>query len=181
MEYYEVNIAGLTRRLPIVAISPSLSIASFVILGDAELVVAVAPELDSLIPEVDYYLTAEAKGIPLVHEMATLRKMPYYIVARKSTKSYMVDPLEVNVNSITTSQEQLLILDGHDADLLRGKRVAIIDDVISSGESLTAIETLAEQAGAIVVAKAAILAEGDAIGREDIIVLGELPLFPKAI
>lgn len=178
MDYYEIEIADLKRRLPVVAISPSLSIASFVILGDAELVVHVAPKLDAQIPEVDYYLTAEAKGIPLVHEMATLRDMPYYIVARKSTKAYMVDPLEVTVNSITTTQEQHLILDGYDANLLRGKRVAIIDDVISSGESLAAIEELAEQAGAKVVAKAAILAEGDAIGREDIIVLGELPLFP---
>lgn len=180
MEYFEIELAGLKRRLPIVAISPTLSIASFVILGDAELVVHVAPELDRQIPEVDYFLTAEAKGIPLVHEMATLREMPYYIVARKSTKSYMVDPLEVNVNSITTSQEQHLFLDGHDADLIRGKRVAIIDDVISSGESLFAIEELARQAGAHVVAKAAILAEGDAIGRDDIIVLGDLPLFPRS-
>ncbi len=180
MDYYELNIAGLTRRLPIVAISPNLSIASFVILGDAQLVVKVAPELDKRIPEVDYYLTAEAKGIPLVHEMATLREMPYYIVARKSTKAYMVDPLEVHVNSITTSQEQQLFLDGHDAELLRGKKVAIIDDVISSGESLAAIEALAVQAGATVLAKAAILAEGDAIGRDDIIVLADLPLFPHS-
>lgn len=178
MDYYEINIAGLTRRLPIVPISDTLSIASFVILGDAELVVHVAPELDRQIPDVDYYLTAEAKGIPLVHEMATLRKMPYYIVARKSTKAYMVEPMEVSVNSITTSNEQQLFLDGADAELIRGKRVALIDDVISSGHSLAAIEALAEKAGATVVAKAAILAEGDAIDRDDIIVLGELPLFP---
>lgn len=179
MEYYEVRLAGLTRRLPIVPITDSLSIASFVILGDAELVEHVAPELDRQIPEVDYYLTAEAKGIPLVHEMATLRNMPYYIVARKSSKAYMVDPMEVHVNSITTSNQQKLILDGHDAKLIHGKRVAIIDDVISSGESLSAIQTLAEKAGAVVVAKAAILAEGEAIGRSDITVLGELPLFWK--
>lgn len=178
MNYYEINVAGLTRRLPIVPISDTLSIASFVILGDAELVVHVAPELDRQIPDVDYYLTAEAKGIPLVHEMATLRKMPYYIVARKSTKAYMVEPMEVSVNSITTSNEQQLFLDGADAELIRGKRVALIDDVISSGHSLAAIEALAEKAGATVVAKAAILAEGDAIDRDDIIVLGELPLFP---
>ncbi len=177
MEYYEINIAGLIRKLPIVAISDTLSIASFVILGDAELVVHVAPELDRLIPEVDYYVTAEAKGIPLIHEMATLRQMPYYIVARKSTKSYMVDPMEVSVNSITTASEQQLFLDGADAELIRGKRIALIDDVISSGQSLAAIEALAVKAGATVVAKAAILAEGDAIKRDDIIVLGELPLF----
>ncbi len=181
MNYYEIELAGLIRRLPIVPLSDELSIASFVILGDAELVVHVAPELDRRIPEADYYLTAEAKGIPLVHEMATLRKMPYYIVARKSTKAYMVDPLHVSVNSITTTGEQQLILDGHDAELIKGKRVAIIDDVISSGESLRAIEELAIAAGATVVAKAAILAEGDAIGREDITVLGELPLFREQL
>lgn len=177
MKYHEINIAGLSRKLPIVEISEHLSIASFVILGDAQLVVHVAPELDKQIPEVDYYLTAEAKGIPLVHEMATLRKMPYYIVARKSTKSYMVDPMEVSVNSITTANEQQLFLDGADAELIKGKRVALIDDVISSGHSLAAIEALAVKAGAQVVAKAAILAEGEAIERDDIIVLGELPLF----
>ena len=186
---YELNVAGVTRQLPIIPISPELAIASFVILGDCELVTAAAPLLAQKLPKVDYLVTAEAKGIPLVHEVSRLLGLPYYIVARKSVKPYMAEPLVDEVVSITTQKAQTLCLDGKDALLLKGKkvavvddvkgrRVAIVDDVISTGESLSAIERLLEKAGAEIVAKAAILAEGEAAGRGDIIFLEELPLFP---
>ena len=181
---YELNVAGVTRQLPIIPISPELAIASFVILGDCELVTAAAPLLAQKLPKVDYLVTAEAKGIPLVHEVSRLLGLPYYIVARKSVKPYMAEPLVDEVVSITTQKAQTLCLDGKDAMLLKGalavkgRRVAIVDDVISTGESLSAIERLLEKAGAEIVAKAAILAEGEAAGRGDIIFLEELPLFP---
>lgn len=177
-KYYELKVAGLIRHLPIMPIAPELAIASFVILGDCELVTASAPLLSEKIPQVDYLITAEAKGIPLVNEICRLRGLPYYIVARKSVKPYMDKPLTDEVVSITTQKKQLLCLDGKDARLIRGKRVALVDDVISTGESLAAIQRLAEEAGAEVVAKAAILAEGDAAKRRDIVFLEELPLFP---
>lgn len=126
----------------------------------------------------DYLVTAEAKGIPLVHEVSRLLGLPYYIVARKSVKPYMAEPLVDEVVSITTQKAQTLCLDGKDALAVKGRRVAIVDDVISTGESLSAIERLLEKAGAEIVAKAAILAEGEAAGRGDIIFLEELPLFP---
>lgn len=158
--------------------SDTLCIASFVILGDCEIVTKSAPLIEERLPQVDYIVTAEAKGIPLVHELCRLRNLPYYIVARKSVKPYMSKPLTDEVVSITTQKKQTLCLDGKDALLLKGKRVAIVDDVISTGESLSAIERLVEKAGGEIVAKAAILAEGDAARREDIIFLEELPLFP---
>ena len=159
-------------------VSDTLCIASFVILGDCEIVTKSAPLIEERLPQVDYIVTAEAKGIPLVHELCRLRNLPYYIVARKSVKPYMSKPLTDEVVSITTQKKQTLCLDGKDALLLKGKRVAIVDDVISTGESLSAIERLVEKAGGEIVAKAAILAEGDAARREDIIFLEELPLFP---
>lgn len=176
-ECYELHVAGVVRQLPIIQLTPELAIASFVILGDQELVTAAAQALAPKLPPVDYLLTAEAKGIPLVHELSRLLGLPYYIVARKSVKPYMAHPLVDEVTSITTQKPQTLCLDGKDALAIRGKRVAIVDDVISTGESLSAIERLAEKAGAQVVAKAAILAEGDAAGRKDILFLEPLPLF----
>lgn len=176
--YYTLEVAGVTRHLPIMQIADDLAIASFVILGDCELVTKAAPLLEQKLPEVDYIVTAEAKGIPLVQELCRLRGLPYYIVARKSVKPYMDQPLTDEVVSITTQKTQTLCLDGKDALLLRGKKVAIVDDVISTGESLLAIERLVTKAGAEIVARAAILAEGDAAKREDIVFLEELPLFP---
>lgn len=176
--YYTLEVAGVTRHLPIMQIADDLAIASFVILGDCELVTKAAPLLEQKLPEVDYIVTAEAKGIPLVQELCRLRGLPYYIVARKSVKPYMDQPLTDEVVSITTQKTQTLCLDGKDALLLRGKKVAIVDDVISTGESLLAIERLVNKAGAEIVARAAILAEGDAAKREDIVFLEELPLFP---
>ncbi|MBR7143221.1 MAG: adenine phosphoribosyltransferase [Clostridia bacterium] len=178
-EFYELNIGGLTRQLPILPVNEKLSIAAFIMLGDNELTEAVAPLLAAKLPEVDYLVTAEAKGIPLVIEVAKCLHMDRYVVARKSLKLYMHEPIVDQVNSITTANTQLLALDGYDADMIRGKRVAIVDDVISTGESLEAIERLLDKAGANVVAKAAVLAEGDAANRTDIIFLEKLPLFFK--
>lgn len=175
---YELTVAGITRQLPIIKIAPDLAIASFVILGDCELVTAAAPLLAEKLPKIDYIVTAEAKGIPLANEVSRLLGLPYYIVARKSIKPYMRTPLTDEVNSITTQKTQSLCLDGKDAMAIRGRRVAVLDDVISTGASLEAVERLMEKAGAEVVARAAILAEGDAAKREDIIYLEELPLFP---
>lgn len=177
-QYYTLEVAGLTRQLPIMQVSENLCIASFVILGDCELVTKAAPLLEKKLPEVDYIVTAEAKGIPLVNELCRLRNLPYYIVARKSVKPYMSHPITDEVVSITTQKAQTLYLDGKDALLLKGKRVAIVDDVISTGESLLAIERLVEKAGGNIVARAAILAEGDAAKRDDILFLEPLPLFP---
>ncbi|MFT4416801.1 phosphoribosyltransferase family protein [Fredinandcohnia humi] len=177
METYSLKIAGLKRELPIIPISDKLKIASFVILGDTEIVSATAPLLAEKLTEVDFLVTAEAKGIPLVYELSKLLNMKEYIVARKSVKPYMDDPLINQVVSITTQKEQLLCLDGKDAEVIRGKRVALIDDVISTGESLKALEELVTKAGGIVVAKAAILAEGNAAERNDILFLEKLPVF----
>lgn len=175
---YEINICGVKRSLPKIKINDNLAIASFVILGDTELIVKTAPILASKLPQVDIIITAEAKGIPLVYEISKLLDMKEYIIARKSIKPYMHNPITDEVVSITTQKKQVLCLDGKDADKIKGKKVAIIDDVISTGESLSAIERLVEKAGGIITAKAAILAEGDAVKRDDIIFLEELPLFP---
>jgi adenine phosphoribosyltransferase len=175
---YELQVAGLSRQLPIIQINDSLAIASFVILGDTELVCASAKVLADQLPEVDVLVTAEAKGIPLVFEISKLLGMKNYIVARKSIKAYMDAPMIHEVESITTKEKQMLCLDGNDVALIQGKRVAIIDDVISTGESLRAVEELVKKAGGEIVVKAAILAEGDAADRKDILFLEKLPLFP---
>ena len=177
MKYYKMNIAGLDRELPICRVTDDLYIAGFVIFGDPELTTACAKELLLHAPEYDYMITAEAKGIPLIHEMARLQNNQKYMLARKGPKLYMTDILSVSVRSITTAKEQKLFLDGADAKLMNGKRILIVDDVISTGESLHAIEELVRQAGGEVVGKMAILAEGDAIARPDIVYLEELPLF----
>ncbi len=177
MKTYSIEVAGVKRELPIVQISDKLSIASFVILGDTEIVCASAQEIVKRLPEVDVLVTAEAKGIPLTFEISRLLKMKKYIVARKSIKPYMDSPIIDEVVSITTQKKQMLVLDEQDALEIKGKRVAIIDDVISTGESLSAIERLVEAAGGNIAAKAAILAEGDAVKRNDIIYLEVLPLF----
>ena len=175
--YYHMNIAGLERDLPICPVNDSLSIAGFVIFGDQELTVACARELLKRAPEYDYIITAEAKGIPLAHEMARQAGDKKYILARKAPKLYMRDIFSVTVHSITTAKEQKLYLDGADAALMKGKRILIVDDVISTGESLHALEELVKTAGGTVTGRAAILAEGDALGRKDITYLAPLPVF----
>ena len=177
MKTYTLHVAGLTRELPIIKLSYDLSIASFVILGDTEIVKKTAPMIAKKLPEVDFVVTAEAKGIPLAYEISKILNLNEYIVARKSIKAYMEEPIEVEVNSITTTNSQKLYLNNQDAKKIKGKRVVLIDDVISTGQSLKALERLVEKAGANVVAKAAILAEGDAKDRKDIIFLEALPTF----
>ena len=177
MKTYTLHVAGLTRELPIIKLSYDLSIASFVILGDTEIVKKTAPMIAKKLPEVDFVVTAEAKGIPLAYEISKVLNLDEYIVARKSVKAYMEEPIEVEVNSITTTNSQKLYLNNQDANKIKGKRVALIDDVISTGQSLKALERLVEKAGGNVVAKAAILAEGDAKDRKDIIFLEALPTF----
>ena len=175
--FYRMKVAGLERDLPICPVTEDLYIAGFVIFGDQELTVACAAELLKKAPAYDYIITAEAKGIPLAHEMARQAGNPKYILARKGPKLYMRDIFSVTVNSITTAKEQKLYLDGADAALMKGKRILIVDDVISTGESLHALEVLVEKAGGIIVGKMAVLAEGDAQDREDLIYLEKLPLF----
>ena len=175
--YYRMNVAGLERDLPICKVTDSLYIAGFVIFGDPELTVACARELLKKAPEYDYIITAEAKGIPLAHEMARQAGDAKYILARKAPKLYMVDVFSSTVNSITTAKEQTLYLDGADAKLMKGKKILIVDDVISTGESLSALEVLVEKAGGIICGRMAVLAEGDAQDREDLIYLEKLPLF----
>ena len=174
---YRMTIAGLERDLPICPVNENLSIAGFVIFGDPELTVACARDLLARAPEYDYIITAEAKGIPLAHEMARQAGDAKYILARKGPKLYMRDLFSVTVNSITTAKEQRLYLDGADAALMKGKKILVVDDVISTGESLAALEALVTQAGGIICGRMAILAEGDAQTREDLIYLEKLPLF----
>lgn len=174
---YKMNIAGLERDLPICPISDTLSIAGFVVFGDQELTVACARELLKKAPEYDYLITAEAKGIPLGHEMARQSNAKKYFLARKAPKAYMTGVFEATVTSITTMGQQRLYLDVADAELMKGKRILIVDDVISTGNSLEALEALVTKAGGEICGRLCILAEGDAIGREDITYLAPLPLF----
>ena len=179
MNYYKMNIAGLDRELPICPLNEKLKIAGFVIFGDPELTTACSEALLARAPEYDYLISAEAKGIPLVHEMARLAGNQKYFLARKAPKLYMTGVFETVVKSITTEKVQHLYLDTADAELMRGKRILIVDDVISTGESLRAVEELVNQAGGIICGRMAILAEGDAIKRDDLIYLEKLPLFDK--
>ncbi len=174
---YRMNVAGLQRELPICKVTDSLYIAGFVIFGDQELTVACARELLKRAPEYDYIITAEAKGIPLAHEMARQAGDKKYFLARKNPKLYMTGVFESSVKSITTAKEQKLYLDTADAALMKGKRILIVDDVISTGESLLALERLVEKAGGIICGRMAVLAEGDAQERDDLIYLEKLPLF----
>ena len=177
--YHKMTIAGLERALPLCPISDELMIGAFVIFGDPELTTACAREMLDRAPEYDYMISAEAKGIPLVHEMARLAGNQKYFLARKAPKLYMTGVFETTVRSITTAKEQKLYLDTADAELMKGKRILVVDDVISTGESLLAIERLVEEAGGTVVGRMTILAEGDAQNREDLIYLEKLPLFDK--
>ena len=174
---YPMHVAGLKRDLPLCCVTDDLYIGAFVIFGDVELTVHCAAELLKKAPEYDILITAEAKGIPLAYEMARQAGTNHYLIARKVPKLYMKNVFSVTVNSITTAKEQTLCIDQEDADAMRGKRVLIVDDVISTGESLKAVEALVEQAGGNIVGRMAILAEGDATERGDIIYLEKLPLF----
>ena len=175
---YTMNIAGLDRDLPLCKVADDLYIGAFVMFGDAEITVACARELLARAPkDYDYLLTAEAKSIPLIHEMARQSGAKTYFIARKGMKVYLTDPIHVTVHSITTQHEQDLYLSGEDAARIRGKRILIVDDVISTGDSLKAMEELVVDAGGTVAGRMAVLAEGDAQNRDDIIFLNPLPLF----
>lgn len=177
-KYYRINIAGLERDLPICPINEHLYIAGFVMFSDVEMTVRCAGELLKRAPEHDLIITAESKGIPLAYEMAK-QEGKNYILARKGLKAYMTNPIKVEVKSITTAKVQTLYLDECDVEKMKGKRILIVDDVISTGESLHAIEELVNEAGGNIVGKMSVLAEGDAADRHDIIFLQKLPLFFK--
>lgn len=179
MKHYKMNIAGCERYLPLCPLNDKLMIAGFVIFGDPELTTACAEELLRKAPEYDYIITAEAKGIPLAHEMARLAGNQKYLLARKAPKLYMTGVFEATVKSITTEKVQHLYLDVTDAELMKGKRILIVDDVISTGESLRAVEELVTLAGGIICGRMAVLAEGEAAKRDDLIYLEKLPLFDK--
>ncbi len=175
---YEMNIAGLKRSLTLFPINEELYIAGFIMFGDVEITKASAEELLMRAPEFDILVSAEAKGIPLAYEMAR-QSGKKYIVARKGPKLYMKDVVKVVVNSITTDHEQILCVGNEEADLMRGKRILIVDDVISTGESLKALESLVNAVGGNICGKMTVLAEGEAANRDDIIYLEKLPLFDK--
>ncbi len=178
MSKYKMKIAGLERELERFSVNDKLDIAAFIMFGDVEITEKAAQELLKKCPEHDVVVTAEAKGIPLCYEMAR-QGCRSYVIARKGIKVYMRSPIGVTVNSITTANEQKLYFGENDSEFLRGKKVLIVDDVISTGNSLDALERLVKQTGAEIVGKAAVLAEGDAKNRKDIIYLEELPLFFK--
>ena len=175
---YRMNIAGLDRDLPLCKVSDDLYIGAFIMFGDAEITVACARELLARAPkDYDYLLTAEAKSIPLIHEMARQSGAKKYFIARKGPKVYMPDPISVEDKSITTVAQQKLFLGSDDADLIRGKKILLVDDVISTGGSLKAMEALVEKAGGTVTGRMAVLAEGGAADRKDILFLEKLPVF----
>ncbi len=175
---YRMTIAGCERDLPFCPINDNLSIAAFIMFGDVEVTEKSAAELLKRCPEHDILITSEAKGIPLCYEMAR-QENKSYVVGRKSLKLYMTDYISVEVKSITTASVQTLYLSGSDAEKLKGKRVLIVDDVISTGASLLSLEKIVKMAGGEIVGAAAVLAEGEATKRKDIIFLNEIPLFEK--
>ena len=174
---YRLKVAGIERDLPLCPIADDLYIGAFIMFGDVELTEKCASELIKKAPEHDVIITAESKGIPLAYEMCRLSGKNRYVLARKSVKLYMKDVVKCETQSITTAAKQTLYIDGEDAEYLKGKRVLIVDDVISTGGSLLSLENLVEQAGGNIVGKMTVLAEGDAANRDDIIFLEVLPLF----
>jgi adenine phosphoribosyltransferase len=176
-KFYTLKVAGLERQLPLCPLNENLYIGAFIMFGDMELTTACARDLLKIAPEHDVMITSESKGIPLAYEMARQAGVNNYIVARKMQKLYMSNTFSCEVNSISTAKKQMLYLDGKDAECMRDKRVLIVDDVISTGDSLRAIEELVTRAGGHVVGRMAVLAEGDAKDRTDIQYLQVLPLF----
>lgn len=177
-EYYDLKIAGLERKLEKFPVNDNLDIAAFIIFGDVELTVKGCEELRKKLPEFDIIITPEAKSIPIAYELARQTGKPY-VIARKGMKVYMRNALEVNVTSITTKNEQHLFLGESETEKLKGKKVLIVDDVISTGDSLAAVRELVKKAGGIEATACAFLAEGDAAERKDIVFLEKLPLFFK--
>ena len=174
---YNIKVAGVERALPLCPIADDLYIAAFILFGDVELTERCAEELAKLAPQHDVMLTAESKGIPLIHAMSRILGENRYVLARKSVKLYMKNVVACETQSITTANKQVLYIDGEDAEFMKGKRVLIVDDVISTGGSLVSLENLVAQTGGTVVGKMTILAEGEAADRDDIVYLEKLPLF----
>ena len=175
-EFYTLQVAGLTRKLPVCRLNEKMSIAAFIMFNDVELTVACAKELLAKAPEFDVLVTAEAKGIPLAYEMSRQSGKPY-ITARKGVKLYMKNPVKIDDQSITTANKQTLVIDQSDIDQMNGKRLLLVDDVISTGGSMHAIEALVSKSSGTIVGRFAVLAEGDAAERKDIFFLQTLPLF----
>lgn len=175
--FHEMTIAGLKRQLPLCKVNDDLYIAAFIMFSDVQITKAAAAELLKKAPEFDIMITAESKGIPLIYEMARQAGVNDYVVARKGSKLYMTDIITTQVDSITTDHIQTLCIGAKEADQMRGKRVLIVDDVISTGESLKSIETLVDQVGGNIVGRMAVLAEGEAAERDDIFFLEKLPVF----
>lgn len=175
-EFYTLQVAGLTRKLPVCRLNEKMSIAAFIMFNDVELTVACAKELLAKAPEFDVLVTAEAKGIPLAYEMSRQSGKPY-ITARKGVKLYMKNPVKIGDQSITTANKQTLVIDQSDIDQMNGKRLLLVDDVISTGGSMHAIEALVSKSSGTIVGRCAVLAEGDAAERKDIFFLQTLPLF----
>ena len=173
---YTLHIAGLTRELPICKVNDHMDIAAFIMFSDVELTEACAAALLKKCPEFDILLTAEAKGIPLAYEMAR-QSGKYWIPARKGPKLYMREPVIIEDQSITTAGKQTLVIDKKDIEYMDGKRILIVDDVISTGESLATLEQLVNSVGGNIVGKMTVLAEGDAAKRDDITYLNVLPVF----
>ncbi|MDX2007133.1 MAG: phosphoribosyltransferase family protein [Meiothermus sp.] len=171
---YPIEIAGVRRELPVVQVGPEVSVALFNMLGDTEIVEAAAAELAKRLPEVDIFVTPEVKAVPLAHALSRITGKPY-VVARKTEKPYMINPVARTVISITTGKPQLLVLDGTDVPLIRGRKVAIVDDVVSTGGTLKGLSDLMSDVGGDVSAVMAVFTEGSP--REDVIALGHLPLF----
>ncbi len=175
-EFYTLQVAGLTRKLPVCRLNEKMSIAAFIMFNDVELTIACAKELLAKAPEFDVLVTAEAKGIPLAYEMSRQSGKPY-ITARKGVKLYMKNPVKIDDQSITTANKQTLVIDQSDIDQMNGKRLLLVDDVISTGGSMHAIEALVSKSSGTIVGRCAVLAEGNAAERKDIFFLQTLPLF----
>ncbi len=177
MKIFEVDLQGYKAQLPIIPLPSGVNIAFFNLHGNVQLTEHCGKQLAKMVTDCDVLLTAESKGLQLTHVMARELGHPYYAVARKSKKLYMQDGLEVEINSsITTGRQQKLYISKHDADLMRGKKVGIVDDVVSTGNSLVGLEKLVEMSGGTVCKKAFVLAEGEAAKRKDICFLGVIPL-----
>lgn len=175
--FHEMTIAGLKRQLPLCRITDDLYIGAFIMFGDVEVTVASARELLAKAPDFDVLITAEAKGIPLCYEMARQAETNNYVIARKGPKLYMNNIISTEVDSITTDHVQTLYIGDTEVNMLKDKKVLIVDDVISTGESLRSLENLVNRAGGTIVGRMAVLAEGEATEREDIIFLEKLPVF----
>ncbi len=179
MDFHKVDLQGFEAYLPILPLPSGIKIAFFNLHGDSAMTEHCGKKLAELVKDCDVLITAESKGLQLTHCVARELGHRYYAVARKTKKLYMQDGIEIVIDaSITTGKEQRLYLSKHDADLIKGKKVGIVDDVVSTGASLLGLEKLVKEAGGIVHKKAFVLAEDSAADREDVVYLASIPIFP---